>query len=158
MDFVHLHLMASHIPVIGVLLLVPLLAFALVRRSDEVAKIGLWGLAFIAGAAVAVYLTGEPTEEGVESLAGISKQMIEQHEELALVATIILGVIGVLALIALFRARKRPLSRGIVVAALLSVVGMSGLFGWTANLGGKIRHTEIGSGAVAAQSENGDRD
>ena len=157
MDFVHLHLMASHIPVIGVLLLVPLIAFALVRRSDELGKVSLWALAFVAGAAVAVYLTGEPAEEGVESLAGISKGVIEQHEELALVATIALGVIGLLALAALFRSRKQPLSRGVVVAALFSVVGLSGLFGWTANLGGQIRHSEIGSPAVA-RAENGDRD
>ena len=157
MDFVHLHLMASHIPVIGVLLLVPLIAFALVRRSDELGKVSLWGLAFVAGAAVAVYLTGEPAEEAVESFAGISESVIEQHEELALVATIVLGVVGLLALVALIRSRKRPLSRGIVVAALFSVVAMSGLFGWTANLGGKIRHSEIGSGPVA-QVEDDDRD
>ena len=157
MDFVHLHLMASHIPVIGVLLLVPLIAFALIRRSDELGRVGLWGLAFVAFAAVTVYLTGEPAEERVESLAGISKGMIEQHEELALVATIVLGVIGLLALVALFRSRKRPLSRGIVVAALFSVVALSGLFGWTANLGGKIRHTEIGSSAIS-RAEDGDVD
>jgi hypothetical protein len=157
MNFVHLHLMASHVPVIGVLLLVPLIAFALVRRSDELGKVSLWGLAFVAASAIAVYLTGEPTEEGVESLAGISKGMIEQHEELALVATIVLGIVGLLALVALFRSRKRSLPRGIVVAALFSVVAISGLFGWTANLGGKIRHSEIGSGAIA-QAENGDRD
>jgi formate hydrogenlyase subunit 3/multisubunit Na+/H+ antiporter MnhD subunit len=155
MDFVHLHLMASHIPVIGVLLLVPLFALALIRRSDELGKVSLWGLAFVAGAAVAVYLTGEPAEEGVESLAGISKGVIEQHEELALVATIVLGGIGLLALLALFRSRKHPLPRGIVVAALLSVVGMSGLFGWTANLGGKIRHSEIMSGATAPADDRG---
>src|SRR6266508_3128066 len=45
---VHLHLMASHIPVIGVLLLIPLLLIALVRRSDELSKVGLWGIAGIA--------------------------------------------------------------------------------------------------------------
>jgi beta-lactamase regulating signal transducer with metallopeptidase domain len=157
MDFVHLHLMASHVPVIGVLLLIPLIALALVRRSDELGKVSLWGLAFVAASAVAVYLTGEPTEDGVESLAGISKGMIEQHEELALVATIVLGVVGLFALVALFRSRKRPLSRGIVVAALFSAVAMSGLFGWTANLGGKIRHSEIQSGA-SIQPLKGDAD
>jgi formate hydrogenlyase subunit 3/multisubunit Na+/H+ antiporter MnhD subunit len=83
--------------------------------------------------------------------------MIEQHEELALVATIVLGVVGLFALVALFRSRKRPLSRGIVVAALFSAVAMSGLFGWTANLGGKIRHSEIQSGA-SIQPLKGDAD
>ena len=156
MDFVHLHLMASHIPVIGVLVLMPLLAIALVRRSDELAKVGLWGFAAFASAAIIVYLTGEPTEEGVESMTGISKAMIEQHEEFALVATIVLSAVAVLALLALFRWRKGRLSRGIVVAALLSSVGVTAAFAWTANLGGKIRHSEITSGAPIARGEDSD--
>jgi hypothetical protein len=145
MSFVHLHLMASHIPVIGILILVPVLAIALARRSDELAKISFLGLAGLAIAAVAVYLTGEPTEEGLESVAGISKAMIEQHEEVALISTVLLGVAGALALIALFRSRKTAMPRVIVVAALVTALGLSGVFGFTANLGGKIRHSEIAS-------------
>ncbi len=152
MSFVHLHLMAAHIPVIGVLLLLPLLLVALIRRSDELAKVGLWGIALIAVAGAAVYLTGEPTEEGVESLAGISKRMIEQHEEAALVATILFGVAGVLALFALYRSRRSSLPRGVVIAALISMIGISGAFAYTANLGGKIRHSEItGSSPIIDQ-------
>ena len=52
---VHLHLMASHLPVIGILLLIPLLLIALVRRSDELSKLGLWAAAGIA-------LTGNPAQ------------------------------------------------------------------------------------------------
>jgi beta-lactamase regulating signal transducer with metallopeptidase domain len=158
MDFVHLHLMASHVPVIGVLLLLPLFAYALIRKSDELAKTGLWGLVLTAVAAVTVYLSGEPTEEGVESIAGISKAMIEQHEEVALVATILLGAVGILALVALFRSRKARLPRGIVVAALLSTLGVTGAFAMTANLGGKIRHSEITSGATTSTAHEVDAD
>lgn len=140
---VHLHLMAAHLPVIGVLLLIPLLLIALVRRSDELSKLGLWAAAGIALSGVIVYLTGEPTEEGVERLAGISETMIERHEQAALISTIALGVFGLLALVTLFRMRGKRLSRGIVVSALFGVIVLSGAFAWTANLGGKIRHSEI---------------
>ena len=143
MGFVHLHLMASHVPVMGILFLVPLLITALARRSDELARVGLWGLASIAGAGAFVYLTGEPTEQGIKSLAGISTAMLDQHEEIALISTILLGIAGVLALLALFRSRKTPVSRGIVIAALVSALGLSGVFAWTANYGGEIRHSEI---------------
>lgn len=156
MTFVHLHLMASHIPVIGILLLLPLLAFALLKRSDDVAKTGLWGLALIGIAAAAVYLTGEPTEEGVESLAGISKPLIEQHEEAALIATILLGIAGVLALYALYRSRKTPLSRGVIITALVAAFGISGVFAYTANLGGKIRHSEITNTTSAPRIQDSD--
>lgn len=156
MTFVHIHLMASHIPVIGMLLLLPLLLFALLKRSDELAKAGLWGLVLLGIAAAAVYLTGEPTEEGVESLAGIAKPMIDQHEEAALIATILLCIAGVLALYALYRSRKMPLSRGVVVTALLTAFGISGVFAYTANLGGKIRHSEITNTTSAPRIHDSD--
>jgi hypothetical protein len=148
--------MASHLPVIGVLLLIPLLLIALVRRSDELSRLALWAAAGIALSAVVVYLTGESTEEGIERLAGISKTLIERHEEIALISTIALGVFGVLALVTLFRMRGKPLSRGIVVSALVSVVGLSGAFAWTANLGGKIRHSEITTAVASGPSADED--
>lgn len=153
---VHLHLMAAHIPVIGVLLLIPLLLIALVRRSDELSKVCLWGIAGIASTALVVYLTGEPTEEGVERLAGISRAMIERHEEIALMSTIALGVFGLLALGTLFRMRGKPLFRGIVITALIGLTVVSGAFAWTANLGGKIRHSEITTAVASGASVDDD--
>ena len=140
---VHLHLMSSHIPVIGILLLLPLLLIALLRNSDELSKIGLMGIVGIALASVVVYLTGEPTEEGVENLSGISKAMIERHESVALISTVTLALFGLLALGALIRMRKKPVSRGVVIAALIGTTALTGAFAWTANLGGQIRHSEI---------------
>lgn len=155
---VHLHLMASHLPVIGILFLIPLLVIALVRRSDELSKLALWGAAGIALSAVVVYLTGEPTEEGVERLTGISRAMIERHEEVALISTIALAVFGVFALVTLFRTRGKPLARGFVVAALFGVIALSGAFAWTANLGGKIRHSEITTAVATGGGELADHD
>ena len=153
---VHLHLMAAHLPVIGVLLLIPLLLIALVRKSDELSKFGLWAAAGIALSGVIVYLTGESTEEGVEHLAGISETMIERHEGVALISTIALAVFGLFALVTLFRMRGKRLSRGIVVTALFGVIALSGAFAWTANLGGKIRHSEITTVASGAADEDHD--
>lgn len=90
-----------------------------------------------------MYFTGEPTEEGVEQLPGISKAMIERHEDVALLSTVALVVFGLLALGALIRLRRKPVPRGIVIAALIGSAAISGAFAWTANLGGKIRHSEI---------------
>lgn len=40
---VHLHLMAAHVPVIGILLLIPLLLIALARQSEELSKASVLG-------------------------------------------------------------------------------------------------------------------
>jgi uncharacterized membrane protein len=135
--------MTAHIPLIGILLLIPLLLIALARGSEELSKVGLWGIAAIAATASVAYFTGEPTEEGVEQLPGISKMMIERHEEIALLSTIALAAFGVLALVTLLRLRRKPVPRGIVIAALIGSAAISSAFAWTANLGGQIRHSEI---------------
>jgi hypothetical protein len=66
-DAAHLHLMLTHLPVIGVPFLLLLLSIGLARRSTDVVTVALVltvGLAIITGG---VYLTGEPAEEALES-------------------------------------------------------------------------------------------
>jgi hypothetical protein len=150
MSVLHLHLLLNHVPVIGAVLAVLLLAFALARRSGELSKAALGLVALIAAVSVAVFLTGEPAEEVVEGLPGFSHALVERHEEAALVATVAMGALGGLALLALAAFRGRALPRWATGAALAGTLGVAGLMGYTANLGGQIRHTEIRAGATNA--------
>lgn len=54
-----------------------------------------------AAAAVPTYLTGEPAEEAVEHLPGVVKDLIEIHEERALIALIVATFGGILGLASL---------------------------------------------------------
>ncbi|HEY0969434.1 MAG TPA: hypothetical protein VGE02_00515 [Gemmatimonadales bacterium] len=148
MDPVHLHLLLNHVPVIGAVFTVLLLAVALLRNSTELGKTSLGILGLLAAVAIVVYLTGEPTEEVVERLPGVSEAAMERHEDVALVATIAMTVLGVLALAALGWFRQRVLPRWISGAALLATLAVTGVMGFTANLGGQIRHSEIRPGGV----------
>ena len=133
-----------------------LLATALVRRESLIARVALWTSAAIGIVAIAVYFTGEPAEEAVEHLPGISESVIEQHEELALVATTMIAAFGALALGALMMFRGRGLPRWVIVSSFVGMLAVAGVMGWTANLGGQIRHTEIaggGRGAEAGENE-----
>lgn len=149
MDLVHLHLLLNHVPVIGTVLTALLLAWALLRRSSELGKVSLGLLGLLAVVAIVVYLTGEPAEERVEGLPGISEPIMERHEEIALVATIVMGAVGALALGALAAFRRRPLPHGVTALALVATLGTAGVMGYTANLGGQIRHSEIRPDGVA---------
>jgi hypothetical protein len=156
MSLVHLHLLLNHVPVIGTFFVLFLLVVALWRRSSETAKLGLFLMIGIAITAGIVFLTGEPAEEAVEHVAGISEAVIHSHEEAAeasLVAAAITGALG-LGLLAWFWRRELPRWAGAVSLAATLAVG--GLMAWTANLGGQIRHTEIGGAAVATQGEEAD--
>lgn len=156
MNIAHLHLILNHFPVVGSVIVALLLALALYRRSDELGRAALLLAALVGAVSVVVYFTGEPAEELVERLPGVSEAITEQHEEAALVATIVVAALGALSLAVLGMHRgHRALSRRTTGAALALALVAGGVMGYTAFLGGQVRHTEIRSGAVASQGNGG---
>jgi uncharacterized membrane protein len=155
MSAAHLHLILNHIPLLGLLFGAALLAYGLWKSQEDVQKASL-GLLAVAGlSAIAVYLTGEPAEEIVEGLAGVSHDAIEAHEEFGLYALIGGIATGGMAMIALlFALGRRHLVRWTVILTLVLAVISSGLIGYTANLGGQISHPELrGASASTMQDE-----
>ena len=112
MSIVHIHLLLSHVPVVGTLFALILFAAAMLLRETVSTRFALGFSAALAvvAVAVAVYFTGGPAEEAVEKLAGVTERAIEQHEEAAEVTTIAMSVFGALSLAALgmFRVKRMP--------------------------------------------------
>lgn len=151
MDPTHAHLVLNHVPVLGTLAGIVLLIAGMGLRSADLKRAGLVGLLVAALAAVPVYLTGEPAEETVESIAGVSKAVVEEHEssgKLSLMAIGLLGVVSATALLASRRAAGLPAA--LTSAVLIGSVAVGGLMVRTANLGGQIRHSEIRSASAFA--------
>ena len=98
----------NHIPVLGTFFGLALLAFAAWKRSDELRKAAFGTFVIAALAGVATYLTGEPAEDGVKGLPGISTALIEHHEEAAGIALGGAIALGVLALGGLIWFRGGP--------------------------------------------------
>lgn len=151
MNAAHLHLLLTHVPVLGAVFGTLLLAYGLWRRQEVLQKASL-GVFVLSGlAALAVYLTGEGAEEAVEALGGIPHAVIEAHEEAAVFALVAALILGGLSLGSLLLARYRDrLARWTVILALAMGVITSGVMGWTANLGGRINHPEIRNDATTA--------
>jgi len=145
MDLTHLHLILNHVPVIGIIIGFLILAWGALRGYDEVKNTGLVILVLTALVAIPVYLTGEPAEETVEHLPGVSEQIIELHEDSALYSLILTTVSGALALLALTAIRflTAKVSLWTVYACLLLSLIAGASVVYTANLGGQIRHSEI---------------
>jgi uncharacterized membrane protein len=148
MSITHLHLLLNHFPVIGTLMVIVLFALAIVRKSSELTKTSLALLVGLAVLAVVVYLTGEPAEKAIEKLPDYSHALTERHEEFALAATIALGSVGVLAAGLLVGLRNRPMPRWVMVSGLVMSLVAGGMMGYTAMLGGQVRHTELRPGAT----------
>jgi MYXO-CTERM domain-containing protein len=159
MNWAHVHLMVNHIPVLGTVLLVLLLAVGLVRGSPGMVRTALWATLALAAVTVPVFLTGEPAEERVEGLTGFDKTAIEVHEEQAKVGLIAVLATAGLAGIALWRERRRrlnPLLSALVLAGLLVSSGLFALAAWS---GGPIRHSELRAGSSVVDTPTmGERD
>ena len=158
MSWGYLHLVLNHVPVIGTFLGLLLLLVAFVRNSEELKKVTLALLVFIALVTIPVYLTGEPAEEMIENIPGTSEAIIERHEDAALFSMIAIEVAGITALAGLliFLRKKRLGNLLAIVTLAVSMIG-GGLMTWTANLGGQIRHTEIRSGVDSPSESEKDR-
>ncbi|MCL6536304.1 MAG: hypothetical protein K6U77_09560 [Armatimonadetes bacterium] len=151
MNGAQLHLMLNHLPVMGALFSLLLLGWSLIRRSAEVQKLAL-AVALLAGlSSVPAYLTGEPAEEVIEHMAGVDEAYIDEHESMGKFALWCGVALGVAAGAALAAGVKNPrwLSAGTAITLLASVL-VFGVMGYTAHLGGQIRHPEIRHGGMQA--------
>lgn len=149
MNAAHVHLMLNHVPLFGAAAVSILFGVALVRRQQGVARAGLVLALLTALVTIVVYLTGEPAEELVENLPGISETVMETHEKIALVATLSVGGFALVALYGLV-AFRHGVSMGFTrVLLVLSLVPLAAM-AYTAYLGGQIRHSEIRPPAAEA--------
>lgn len=155
MNWAHLHLALNHVPVVGLPIVLLLLAWAILRRSAELLKAAFGLIILLALVTVIVQVTGEPAEELVEGLPGVVESMVETHEESALLGTIGMVVVGVIALLGLWRlGTGKILPQWYSPVVLIAGLTVTGLMVWIANLGGQIRHSEIRptTGASVEQS------
>jgi len=147
MNSAHLHLITTHVPVYGTILGWALLLVGLLKKSEELRRTSLWVFVFSALLVVPTYLSGPAAADQMKTvMPGMSLEPGEQHAEVAVLALVGSLILGAMALAGLLGFRKRPLLPGwfVALAALLGLL-VCGLMGWTANLGGKVRHTEIRS-------------
>jgi hypothetical protein len=148
MNAAHLHLMVNHLPLFAALFAGVLIAAGMMRKQVALTNAGLM-IAVVAGlGAFAAARTGEGAEEIVSELAAVSEGAIEPHEEAAEAAMFAAMGLGALALIALASpARMAKARRAASIGALIMAVVTFGMVARTANLGGAIRHPEIGAPA-----------
>ncbi len=152
MNAAQVHLALNHLPIGLVIVGVPLLLAALLRKSKELKAAASIVLMLSALTSIPVFLSGEPAEEIVEHREGVSETFIHDHEEAAELSLIFIEILGALVLAAwLFERFRRPTPVSIWLGILALGVVSLGLFIRTAHLGGLIRHDELRSGAAMSR-------
>lgn len=144
MDATHLHLILTHFPIVGTIIGIGILIYGQILKKIEIQKVALVTFIVMALLTIPVFLTGEEAAETVENIAGVSEQLIENHEELAEKAIWVMGLLGVLSLISLVAILKKvSFSKTLTLITLIVSIVTFGLFAQVGNLGGQIRHSEI---------------
>jgi len=146
MNGAYLHLLVNHLPVLGALFGLGLAAYGLARSQPSVIRAALGVFVIVAVGAWAANWTGEKAEHVLEeAVPTVSEAEIHEHEEMAEKAAWTAFALGALALVTLGMAwGGKELRRPLVLGTVALSVAVSGLMGYTAKLGGKIRHhTEI---------------
>jgi hypothetical protein len=143
----HWHLVLNHLPSIGALVAVCLLAAAQSAGSRDVTRASLILFVVLALVAIPTFMTGAAAGLAIQNTPGFSERAVAAHQDAALVALAALLVTGWLAWHTLWRDRRHPGLDGwrplaVLGSALLALVLML----WAARLGGEINHPEIRAG------------
>jgi uncharacterized membrane protein len=147
MNPAHLHLLFTHLPIVGLGYAILLNLFALARKNAEFQKLSLWCYLLLGVVALVAYLTGDDAGKVMMTYPGITENIVEPHENMALAFLVAVILISALAMIALYVTKTREMllkrfSLYLLIAAMLT--GVLGVL--TGSTGGAIRHTEIERG------------
>ena len=149
----HIHIMINHFPVILAMMgaLVALLGVVRSRRG-----IWMYACASLTLAAITViptYFTGEPAEHFLNRPWYIARTSIHTHEDAALIAAILVGLAGLVSLVAWRRLVRYPreltLPGGLRAAVVITAVLAAVAIGYASLLGGYIIHDAPGLGRPA---------
>lgn len=162
MNGAQIHLAVNHLPVVAsVLGVAALLSWVVLRKTGLATTLRRAGLGLLVVAAfggAVSNVSGEEAEEQVEGLAGVSEDLIHEHEEAAEPAAMALVLAGILALAGIAGdVRKARWTDGAAGAALaVGLVGFA-LVARAAHAGGLIRHPELRQDAAAPAGEHDGR-
>jgi hypothetical protein len=145
----HIHLLVNHVPVFGTIFAALLIAWGLLRKSEEVLRLGLVVAVLVAAGTWLVQLTGDPAEHLISGMQDVQRRLIHEHEDAAELSTWVITAFGIASLLTLLMVRRRRAS-GRILAIVSLLLGLGGfvLVARAATLGGEIRHPEIRAGFV----------
>ncbi len=147
MNTAHLHLMFTHLPIVGLGIAIMINIYSLFKRSSELQKLSLWSYVILGIFALLAYLTGDGAEEIIKTYPGITEDIIENHEHMALYFFIGLMISSAAAMLGLYFTKiKKNLLKKLNLWLLIFAILMSVLAFFTGYTGGEIRHTEINNG------------
>jgi uncharacterized membrane protein len=150
MNSPHYHLVLNHLPIIAPIVGLLVLIAGFVFHSDIIKRTSFFIFIFAALTAIAAFATGEGASDAIEHLPGFSKQLIDRHEELAEIFSILIYLLGAASLITLWANWKKKSYSNLLSWFIMGFCIVVLFFAkQTGTSGGEIRHTEIRTDTTA---------
>ncbi len=138
------HLLVNHLPIISVILGTLILIIGMLFHLKQVKIVGLSLFIFAAILFFPSMYTGGKTEHVIGDQPGVARYLIEEHEEIAERAEIIVDVLAVFALISILSiVTDKKISKWLVrITLVISLVSLYFVVE-TGHSGGQIRRPEL---------------
>src|SRR5712692_10854667 len=154
MNFVHIHLLLNHLPVIGSIIGLGLFFISLLGKNDDLRRASLIVFAAMALIAIPAFVSGKGAQLMLQGKPGISDAFVQRHEGAAMLALWFLEATGAFALAGLWQFhRQARMARWNSSAVLIFSLLALGLMVRTGNTGGEISHTEVRASQEATPTE-----
>jgi len=154
MNMAHVHIVLNHIPSLGSVLGLALLAAAIFTKHDGLKKFSLGVLVLVAIATLPTYISGNGARQVIFKQPTFPVGIVEVHQNAAMLTLLAMTIAGAFAWFGLWEIRRfsRAGSLTTMGTLLMSAVA-TGLILFTGSLGGKISHAEIRETADASITE-----
>jgi hypothetical protein len=147
MNLAHIHIVLNHIPSLGTMACLVLLAAAIRSRNEALKKGVLQALVLITVSVLPTYITGLEAQRVVSNRPAVSRAMIQVHHNAAMITLLLMTVAGTLAWFALWEYRRFNRASSVTsIGTLLFTAAATAAIFFTAGLGGKVSHPEIRDG------------
>jgi hypothetical protein len=126
MNLAHIHIVLNHLPTLGILAGLGLLAWALVTRNPTVERNSLVLLLVCGLLIVPTYLTGNAADGSIRSRDDIPRTLVEAHQDSAMLTLAFMTLTGTFAWLGLWQFRRFSRQTGWNAAAVMILTPRSG--------------------------------
>ena len=153
-NLAHIHIVLNHIPSLGSIAGLLLLAAAIYTKNDALKKFAFLALVLVTLAVLPTYITGVEAQRAVLKNPSVARGMIQVHQNAAMLTLVGMTFAGAFAWFGLWEFRRFSRAGGLTTYGTLVATGISAfLILNTASLGGKVSHPEVRDGMDAGVTE-----
>src|SRR3954469_2709546 len=119
MNLAHVHIILNHVPSLGSVAGLALLAAGIYRKDEALKKFAFGALVLISMAVLPTYVTGAESQRLVEKNASYSAGMVQLHQNAAMITLLCMTAAGMFAWFGLWEHRRHARAGALTSMATL---------------------------------------